>query len=124
MTPEKPPEELPLGLVEVEADGTVLYYNRDSRDDSRGVAPEMVGRNLFADVMPAAQGEQLRLLVHHFLDSHAPAQSHDLSLARDGVPTDFRVMLARIHSRAPRQGQESVLLHIRETLGPAAGRQV
>lgn len=110
-------EELPLGLVEVEADGTVLYYNRDSLDGSKGVVPEMVGRNLFAEVMPAAQGEQLRLLVRHFLDSHAPAQSHSLSLARHGVMTDFRVLLARLHSRAAAP-DESVLMHIRETLGP------
>lgn len=112
-------EELPLGLVELKADGTVLYYNRDTRDDSRGVVPEMVGRNLFAEVMPAAQGEQLRLLVRGFLDSHAPAQSHLLSLARGGVMTDFRVMLARLHGHALRQEHESVLMHIRETLGPS-----
>lgn len=116
-----PSEELPLGLVELETDGTVIYYNRDSHDDSNGVVPEMVGRNLFAEVMPAAQGEQLRLLVRHFLDSHAPSQSHRLSLARDGVMTDFRVMLARLRNRAARHGHESVLMHIRETLGPPAG---
>ncbi|HWS56381.1 MAG TPA: PAS domain-containing protein [Pyrinomonadaceae bacterium] len=113
-------EEMPLGLVEFEADGTVLYYNRDSRDDSKGVAPEMVGRNLFAELMPAVPGEQLRLLVRQFLDSHAPAQSHLLSFARDGSAAEFRVLLARLHSRAAQQDHESVLMHIRETLGPVA----
>lgn len=109
------PEEIPLGLMELDLRGNVLYYNRDSRDEPPGLVPEMVGRNFFAEVAPAAHADELRRLVQLFLLSRETARSHHLRLTRGGQDTPVHVLLARLHTHTPaRQTDESVLLHIKE----------
>lgn len=106
--------ELPLGLVELDASGTVLYYNRDAKDESGGQAPEMVGRNFFTDVAPVATSDEFRSNLSAFRLAHAPSHSFTF-IFRDGdAEMPVRVLLARVREDGRDGEQSTVLVHIKK----------
>ena len=110
-------DELPLGLVELDAAGTVLYFNRDRNDYARGHVPDMVGRNFFTDVGPVAQNAAFRELIKAFRRSHAPAQTFDFSFGADGRDVPVRVLLARIHEYTVSGDSDTIIVHISRAPG-------
>lgn len=107
------PGELPLGLVEMDMSGTILYYNRESNDASVGNAPDIVGRNFFTDVVPVSCSPEFRELVKRFCDSHAPSSSFNCTVPLGDRLIPVRVLLARLHERSEGSTRESVIVHIK-----------
>ena len=48
-------DALPVGLMLLDRDGTVLRYNRTEADLSRHAARDVLGRNFFRDVAPCTR---------------------------------------------------------------------
>ena len=48
-------DALPVGIITLDLDGTILRYNRTEAGYSRRLAPAQIGRNFFRDVAPCTQ---------------------------------------------------------------------
>jgi photoactive yellow protein len=107
--------ELPLGLVELDAAGTVLYYKREGAAPAEAPPQEIIGRNFFTDVVPVADALEFRNTLAAFRRAHAPSHSFDFTFRAgedDGLPT--RILLARIHEKSEAGDRDSLLVHIRK----------
>lgn len=103
----------PLGLIEIDGGGTVRLYKPEQRDGAAPPAASIVGRNLCADVVPAANGGEFRERLDGFKSSRAQAGSFNITLTsgRDQLPV--RVLLARTYDHTEPGGAELTLIHIR-----------
>jgi hypothetical protein len=103
----------PLGLWELDEAGTVLHYEPTGGGRPPFPPSEVIGRNFFGEIVPAAQAEEFRERLARFFSGHAPTDSFDLTLqlGEDSVRT--RILLARIHERVAPGGAESILIHVR-----------
>jgi photoactive yellow protein len=104
-------EEMPLGLFEVNSDGTVVYYNREGA--GAGV-PDMTGRNFFRDVAPVARSEEFQKLIRGFERGAARSQSFYYRFESGGATLPVRVMLSRVRERLHDSESHSVLILIRK----------
>jgi len=116
--PEKEidPQSIPFGLLELDADWTVLYFKPEGGEgdgDSR-----LVGRNLLTEIPVVARAAGLRDRLHRFRRGHAPADSflHIFPLEHGDVQA--KILLARLHERSALGSTESILLHIRKPSQP------
>jgi hypothetical protein len=104
---------LPIGLLELDADGTVLYFKPD-RESSYGCsAAEVVGLNLFTDIAPIAEDKEFQERIKTFWRRHAPADSFHFTFGSGQINLAAKVLLARIHEQSVMGGTDSVLIHIR-----------
>lgn len=105
--------EVPLGLLELDADGTVLYYKPDGDAVRADDADRIVGRNLFADVMREADPGGLRDRLGEFWRGHDPTRSFDLTFNTERSSLPARVLLARTRENTAGVERESVFVYIR-----------
>lgn len=105
----------PLGLIEIDDGGTVRLHKPEQRDGASPPMPSIVGRNLFTDVVPAANGGEFRDRLDGFKSSRAQAGSFNItfSFGHDRLPV--RVLLARMYDRTEDGGTQFTLIHIRRT---------
>lgn len=103
----------PLGLIEIDGGGTVRLYKPEWSDGASLPVPSIVGRNLCADIVPAANGGEFRARLDGFKASRAQAGSFNITFTfgRDRLPV--RVLLARMYDRTEHGGTELTLIHIR-----------
>ena len=113
MGQETLPPDVPLGLLELDADGTVLYYKPDGRDAQPDAERAIVGRNLFADVMRAADCRDLRERLGEFWRGHDPTRSFDFTFNSERASLAARVLLARTREQTDGVERESVFVYIR-----------
>ncbi|HKG12212.1 MAG TPA: PAS domain-containing protein [Pyrinomonadaceae bacterium] len=106
--------EVPLGLVELDDAGTVLYYNREGGPAAAAPTHEMVGRNFYTDVAPVADAQEFRNTLAAFRRAHAPSHSFNFTFRAgdDALPT--RILLARIHEKSEAGGRGSLLVQIKK----------
>jgi photoactive yellow protein len=107
--------EVPIGLVELDDAGTVLYYNREGGAQAPSQQPqEMVGRNFFTDVGPVADALEFRDALAAFRRAHAPSHSFNFTFrAADDTALHTRILLARIHEKSEAGGRGSLLVQIK-----------
>lgn len=111
------PQSIPFGLLELDADWTVIYYKPEGGKgdgDSR-----LVGRNLLTAVSAIARAEGLRDRRDRFHRGHAPADSFLHTFPLEHGDVQAKILLARLHERSALGGTESIFLHITKP-GPAA----
>ncbi len=53
-------DALPVGIITLDLDGTILRYNQTEAGYSRRHAPAQIGRNFFRDVAPCTQERAFR----------------------------------------------------------------
>jgi photoactive yellow protein len=104
---------LPIGLLEVDANGTVLYFKPDREGASGCSAADVVGRNLFTDIAPIAEAGEFQERINIFRRRHAPADSFHFTFNCNQNYFSVKVLLARIHEQSVLGSIESVLVHIR-----------
>jgi hypothetical protein len=106
------PQSLPFGLLELDADGTVLYYKPDAGEGDGVSNSRLIGRNLFTEVPTISRAGGFRDRLNTFRRSHAPADSflHTFQLEHGDVQA--KILLARLHERSAMGSTESILLHI------------
>ena len=104
---------LPIGLLELDAGGTILYFNPEKGDTSDHSSDDVVGRNLFTDIVPIAEDKEFRERIKAFEYSHAPAESFHFTFSYGQSCLAVKVLLARIHEQSIMGNTESILIHIR-----------
>lgn len=109
METETPRTPLPLGLLELDTNGTVLYYRAE------GSPPrELVGRNLFDDVVAAAHNrEEFRREVRSYTWSREPSRVVLFTFAFDDAEVPVTLLLARVREHTFDRGdRESLFVRI------------
>jgi photoactive yellow protein len=105
---------LPLGLIELDATGTVLYYKPEQKEDLNATPPlKIVGRNFFTEIAPVAHASEFQELIRSFARSPAPATSFNFTFLSGHMTLPVRVLLARIHENSGLERTESLFVHIR-----------
>lgn len=104
-------KELPLGLVELDEAGTILYYHGDSDTASGCVAEGFVGRNFFTDFAPIADAAGFRSKVDAFRRAHAASYGFDYCFAGAADGGNVKVLLARVRE-ADGSGRETFIVQI------------
>ena len=105
--------EVPLGLVELDEAGTVLYYNREGDTPAGAPTHEMVGRNFYTDVAPVADAWEFRNALTAFRRAHAPSHSFNFTFREGDASFPTRILLARIHEKSEAGGRGSMLVQIK-----------
>jgi hypothetical protein len=106
---------LPFGLLELSADGTILYYSPDEKEDQKVNNSDLVGHNLLTDITPLAQAGEFRERLRNFRRSHAPADSFHLTFNLEDGGVQAKVLLAHIREQSETGATDSTLVHIRRT---------
>jgi two-component system cell cycle response regulator DivK len=103
-----------FGLIELDAEGTVLYSHVEpDAAAAGGAAPDFTGRNFFTEVAPFSNVGEFRQRLDDFSRGTLPACSMDFTCEYEGGPLAVRVLLARIRERAQLEVTKSVLVHIK-----------
>jgi hypothetical protein len=105
---ENPRTILPLGLLELDTDGTVLYYHAE------GSAPrELVGRNLFEEVGAARNREEFRQELRRYNWSREPSRVVPFTFVFDDGEVAVSLLLARVREHISGRGdRESIFVRI------------
>lgn len=106
-------KEVPLGLVELDEAGTVLYYHREGNAEPGAIPAGLVGRNFFTDVAPVASERGFRDRIDSFRRAHAASQGFDYSFQGAEGGCAVRVLMARVREGGDREGKETVMVHIK-----------
>src|SRR3954470_19824005 len=72
---------LPYGLLELDANGTVLYFKPDREKEVYYSAADLVGRNLFTDVAPLTEAKDFQDRIKSFRRSPSPADSFNFTFS-------------------------------------------
>lgn len=103
----------PLGLFELDAEGTILYYRMEPGGQSVGGA-EFAGRHFYEEVAAFDNASELRRRAEVFLRGDGHADSFDFICQTGGEATPVRVLLARVRERSDQGRKKAVLLlHLR-----------
>ena len=106
-------DEVPIGLLEIDSEGTVLFYRAESSGKISGGGQMLAGRNLFTDIMRATNREEFKSQLESFKQSHQPARSFNFVLNFECASYPIRVLLARTREQSERGERRSLLVHIR-----------
>jgi hypothetical protein len=103
-----------FGLVELGADGTVLY----SRIETDGVRPfpatNITGRNFYSEVAPFRNVGEFQERLDSFTRGSQQADSISFICQYGDGPVRVKVLLARIRERSADAVTKSILVHIRK----------
>jgi hypothetical protein len=113
MQNKSPLNMLPIGLLELDASGTVLYFKPDRDGPYSCSAVDAEGRNLFTDFAPIAEALEFQERIRTFRRSPAPADSFHFTFGHAQSNLAVKVLLARIHEQSVLGSTESVLVHIK-----------
>ena len=104
-----------LGLIELDAAGTVLYSKFDGDAKDLAAAADICGSNYYTEVTPFANIAEFRERVARFAESDQPADSFTFDCrCHGGEVVPVRVLLARMRQSADGDPAESLLVHIRK----------
>ena len=103
----------PLGLYELDAEGTVLYHRMESGGQPAASGAELAGRNFYDEVAAFDNAGELRRRVEDFLRGGSHADSFDFTCRAGGEALPVRVLLARVRERSDLGRTKAVLLHLR-----------
>lgn len=104
---------LPIGLLELDATGTILYFKPDKGTPPDCSSEDVVGRNLFTDIIPIAEDKEFKERIKAFEHSHVPTDSFHFTFSFGQSDLAVKVLLARIHEQSLVGNNESILIHIR-----------
>ncbi|HEX8145475.1 MAG TPA: hypothetical protein VF553_23100 [Pyrinomonadaceae bacterium] len=103
-----------FGLVELGADGTVLYSRIEGDSDRPCPAPNITGRNFFSEIAPFQNVEEFKKCLDSFCRSSQQANSIPFTCLYEDGPVRVKVLLARVRERSEHDVTKSILVHIRK----------
>lgn len=110
-----------LGMLEINAAGTVLYCRLERDGGDHVPAADVVGLNLFGAAAPFTNSAELRQRIGLFISGDTAADSFDFTFQYGDGPVRARVLLARIRERSEQGRTVSVLVHVRQKADHASG---
>ena len=105
-----------FGLVELDAEGKVLYSRGEpggEPDGSAASAADFTGRNFYTEVAPFRNMGEFRERLEDFSRGPLPAFSMDFKCQYEDCTLPVRILLARIRERSESEVTKSILVHIR-----------
>lgn len=103
---------LPFGLLELDANGTILYFKPEDESGSIYSPSDITGHNFFTDIAPIAEAREFQDRIKTFTCCSAPADSFYFTFDSTHNYFAVKVLLARIHKQSVLGSAESVLIHI------------
>lgn len=116
MSTSVPVSEKFFGLIELGADGTVLYSRSEDDDGGRCSAPDVTGRNFFSEVASFLNVGEFRECLDCFRQSSQQATNIPFTCQYEDGPVRVKVLLARMQERSAHDVTKSLLVHIRKAL--------
>jgi len=107
---------IPYGLLELDAEGIVIYYKSENKGLFTTPESEIVGRNFFTDIAAIAGAKEFQNKIKDFRRGHLPVYSFNFAFALRNRSLPVRVLLTRVRERSTLGGTESVeslYVHIR-----------
>jgi photoactive yellow protein len=102
-----------FGLLELGADGTVLYSRNETNGGPRCVE-SVVGRNFFYEVAPFLNVREFQQCVENFIRSSQRANSIAFTCEYDDGPVMVKILMARISEKCAYDVTKSILIHVRK----------
>lgn len=102
---------IPLGLWELDANGTILHYEPELGERALQTSA-VLGKNFFSEVVPASEVQEFRDHVERFVVGSAPAHSFDLTLQFEVGDIRTRILLGRIYG-SKSSAAKLILVHVR-----------
>lgn len=88
-------EQLPFGAIEVDRFGVILRYNPEGQM-SKSAPVEMLGRNIFKDIAPFADNEDLKVRLREGMESGRDSNTRlSYTLGHRRSPGQVRVKMER-----------------------------
>jgi hypothetical protein len=103
-----------FGLLELDADGRVLYSRIERDADWHQPAHNITGRNFYSEVAPFLNVEEFHRCLDNFSRSAQAANTIPFTCQYEDGPVQVKVLLARIRERSEDELTKSILVHIRK----------
>ena len=103
-----------FGLLELGADGTVLFSRNESDGGVRLPATGITGRNFFSEVSSFLNVGEFRECLDDFRLSPQQTNSFLFICQYEDGPVRVKVLLARVRERSEHDVTKSILVHIRK----------
>lgn len=116
MSPPVPVSQKFFGLIELGADGTVLYSRIEGEGGGYACAPNVTGRNFFSEVASFLNIGEFRECLDCFRQSSQQAASIPFICQYEDGPVRVKILLARMQERSAQDVTKSLLVHIRKAL--------
>jgi hypothetical protein len=97
MNAQTSPAALPLGLLELDPEGTVIRYSPVA--ERSAPRQDVLGRNLFTEVLPAEELYGFRARFHAFMARAQKVEKFSLSVSCPGGVINIQVVLAAVKER-------------------------
>lgn len=104
-----------FGLLELDAEGTVLYARAECDGDESCPPVDLTGHNFYTDGAPFKNVEDFRLLLDRFAGSSDQASSSTFVCEYEDGDVPVKVLLAHIRKRSDINRTKAILVHIRKT---------
>ncbi|HUQ33570.1 MAG TPA: hypothetical protein VM095_15715 [Pyrinomonadaceae bacterium] len=103
-----------FGLVELGANGMVLYSRIESDDDARHFpVPGITGCNFYSEVLPFSNVKEFQNCLDGFIRGPQQAISFLFTCLYEDGPMQVKVLLSRMRERYEQDVTKSILVHIR-----------
>lgn len=103
-----------FGLIELDADGMVLYSRMESDAEWHHPAHNITGRNFYSEVAPFRNVEEFHLCLDNFSRSSQATNTIPFTCQYEDGPVLVKVLLARVRERSEHDLKKSILVHIRK----------
>jgi photoactive yellow protein len=88
-------DDLPYGVIELDADGKILAFNNAEERQSRQSAQNVIGKNFFRDVAPCTQVKEYAGRFKEFLTSDKPSTQFSFTYVLPHGRFPIHIMLVR-----------------------------
>lgn len=103
-----------FGLLELDADGLVLYSRIERDADWHHPAPNITGCNFYSEVASFQNIEEFHRCLNNFSRSAQAADTIPFTCQYEDGPVLVKVLLARVRERSEQDMTKSILVHIRK----------
>lgn len=86
-------DSLPFGAILVDADGTILFYNKEEESKAGRSRVDVIGKNFFTDVAPCAQVRDFHSRFRSAVANLGVIATFSFHFPLPGRPRDVQILL-------------------------------
>ena len=121
MNTQASPSAPPFGLLELDAAGTVIRYSPASEQSPRVKPDDVLGRNFFTEVMPAAEVKEQQARFLLFMTQGQTRDQFSTTFTSEGGRIKVQLLLARIAEKSEHGSECLALVRVMPEEGFAEG---